>query len=358
MTQIIPNGGDRDSQDLYTGLANEVTVDQSNRELRLHDGAKAGGFRIPNLDTLIGLFQKRRAELDGLDFKPNQRGFLARLGAGSYAIRTLGAAGGLTVENETGYGGNPVIRLGSQIDQDMTFGGQVLVKGVAEFEQGINADVSGNTFGDHKGGVDVRGEDLLLDDGQIPVSKISGLTAALSSASIPVGCVIMWAGAYNEIPAGWRLCDGSGGTPDLRGRFIWGSTAENHLGAGGSATHTHVATIAPGGEHQHPGRVLGTALQVIHMPEHDHGSGVCDRDTSVPFNHGYRAANPPAPETINATAGQQGLYESNTTKTGGGQAHSHGLEIDPAGTHTHGIEVEAASNLPPCFTLAFIMRTA
>ena len=29
----------------------------------------------------------------------------------------------------------------------------------------------------------------------------------------------------SAIPAGWHLCDGSGGTPDLRGRFLEGSVA-------------------------------------------------------------------------------------------------------------------------------------
>lgn len=39
---------------------------------------------------------------------------------------------------------------------------------------------------------------------------------------LPTGAIIMWNGP--KIPNGWALCDGEGGTPDLRGRFIIGAT--------------------------------------------------------------------------------------------------------------------------------------
>jgi microcystin-dependent protein len=35
----------------------------------------------------------------------------------------------------------------------------------------------------------------------------------------------MWSGAVNAIPAGWALCDGGSGRPDLRDRFIVGAAA-------------------------------------------------------------------------------------------------------------------------------------
>ena len=39
----------------------------------------------------------------------------------------------------------------------------------------------------------------------------------------PVGSIIMWAGAVGDIPAGWKLCDGQKGTPNLIDRFIVGA---------------------------------------------------------------------------------------------------------------------------------------
>ena len=40
----------------------------------------------------------------------------------------------------------------------------------------------------------------------------------------PVGTIKTWTGSIvgSYIPPGWRLCDGTGGTIDLRGRFIMG----------------------------------------------------------------------------------------------------------------------------------------
>lgn len=35
--------------------------------------------------------------------------------------------------------------------------------------------------------------------------------------------IVLWSGAIVDIPAGWSLCDGSGGRPDLRDRFVIGA---------------------------------------------------------------------------------------------------------------------------------------
>lgn len=43
------------------------------------------------------------------------------------------------------------------------------------------------------------------------------------SSGFPSGGIIMWSGSYEDIPDGWQLCDGTNGTPDLRGRFVLGA---------------------------------------------------------------------------------------------------------------------------------------
>lgn len=35
--------------------------------------------------------------------------------------------------------------------------------------------------------------------------------------------ICLWSGAVEKILAGWALCDGNNGTPDLRDRFIIGA---------------------------------------------------------------------------------------------------------------------------------------
>lgn len=57
---------------------------------------------------------------------------------------------------------------------------------------------------------------------------------------IPAGVIVMWSGLLANIPTGWALCDGAGGRPDLRSKFIKGSAAGINPGAeGGANTHTH-----------------------------------------------------------------------------------------------------------------------
>jgi hypothetical protein len=61
-------------------------------------------------------------------------------------------------------------------------------------------------------------------------------------AGIAVGIIVMWHGLLANIPAGWALCNGTNGTPDLRDRFIVGAaTGANPGTVGGALTHTHAA---------------------------------------------------------------------------------------------------------------------
>lgn len=63
------------------------------------------------------------------------------------------------------------------------------------------------------------------------------------------GMIMLWAGAVEDIPAGWVLCDGNNDTPDLRNKFVIGAGDTYDPGeTGGSATHIHTG-IAP--EHSH-----------------------------------------------------------------------------------------------------------
>ena len=50
-----------------------------------------------------------------------------------------------------------------------------------------------------------------------------------TNAGTPQGGIIMWSGTIASIPAGWSLCNGSNGTPDLTDKFIISvaSSAEN-----------------------------------------------------------------------------------------------------------------------------------
>jgi hypothetical protein len=127
-------------------------------------------------------------------------------------------------------------------------------------------------------------------------------TSQITAASIPSGVIVMWSGLLINIPAGWALCNGANGTPDLRDRFIWGaSDGENPGVTGGSTSHTHS----------------------VNPP---------NTQTTVPNEGSNVIFGSPAPVSFAAS-----------------EAHTHDVNI---ASFTSG----STTTLPPYFKLAFIMK--
>ncbi|MBD3353598.1 MAG: hypothetical protein GF364_19095, partial [Candidatus Lokiarchaeota archaeon] len=79
------------------------------------------------------------------------------------------------------------------------------------------------------------------------------------SSEVPVGLIAMWSGLLNDIPTGWALCNGSGGTPDLRNRFLFGVSESDPIEAiGGLDSHNHTYSEVP--KHSH----------AVNDPAHSH----------------------------------------------------------------------------------------
>jgi len=85
------------------------------------------------------------------------------------------------------------------------------------------------------------------------------------TVQVPAGAIVMWSGPLASIPAGWVLCDGAHGTPDLRERFIMGAPAGLNPGiTGGSVSkytdgHRHTAPA-----HSHSIEIPPLPIQVSH----------------------------------------------------------------------------------------------
>lgn len=47
---------------------------------------------------------------------------------------------------------------------------------------------------------------------------------------MPKGAIIMWSGSSQNIPQGWKLCDGRDNTPNLVDRFVLGGTGSGSTG--------------------------------------------------------------------------------------------------------------------------------
>lgn len=131
-----------------------------------------------------------------------------------------------------------------------------------------------------------------------------------SLSPIPVGVIVMWSGSIVSIPAGWALCDGGGGRPDLRDRFIVGAGSTYSVGATGGLAQV---TLGP-----------------ANLPSHTHSY----------VKPGY---------SLNVFPG--GLVEENA----GGPGYSLIQNDATAFTGPAGGNV-AHENRPPYFSLAYIIK--
>lgn len=125
---------------------------------------------------------------------------------------------------------------------------------------------------------------------------------------VPKGGIIIWSGSVNNIPAGWVLCDGNNGTPNLTDRFV--------LGAG----HNY-AVDSTGGEREH-------VLTIDEMPKHSH------KYTS------------PLKGNDNTGIGNGNHYDK--------EAYMHPT-IDGEETENVG-NSQPHNNMPPYYALCYIMR--
>jgi microcystin-dependent protein len=162
---------------------------------------------------------------------------------------------------------------------------------------------------------------------KLDVSGAVNATSFVGNGTIPVGGIIMWSGTVANIPTSWALCNGSNGTPDLRGRFVVGASAG--AGTGG------YAVAASGGS--------ATASLV----DHRHVYAMDDNTPGISAIDNYAGTN------IGAGGAQGGdtlkRYNTSKPKKNTGAAFSEAdVTVVP--------EINTA-NLPPYYALAFIMRT-
>lgn len=141
---------------------------------------------------------------------------------------------------------------------------------------------------------------------------------------VPGGVIAIWSGSTKDIPAGWVLCDGSNGTPDLTGRFV--------VGAGNSYGQSNRA--GDGGQPYSTGSVGGSrtvTLTTEQLPSHYHeyfGDDQLDvAATKVRTVKGYDAS------SKKNSSEASGWFK--TSEVGGNQAHD---------------------NMPPYYALCYIMK--
>ena len=76
---------------------------------------------------------------------------------------------------------------------------------------------------------DVRYARKHLGLGNVATKNIGNTINDVARGDVmPIGIIVMWFGSTSNLPQGWVVCDGTGDTPDMRGRFPVGySTVES-----------------------------------------------------------------------------------------------------------------------------------
>lgn len=166
------------------------------------------------------------------------------------------------------------------------------------------------------------------------------LSVAVNSTIMPKGSIVAFSGTFggkgnrHPIPLGgttpntsWVLCDGGsdGGTgkvPDLRGRMIIGTSNQYPKGStGGSADSSTAVSVGP------------ATISIAQLPSHQHGISIGNDNGAWPIPNG-------------CNVGLGVAYEP-CQFTGNSEAHTHSL-----------VDIQRNGNLPPYYSLAYIIRIA
>jgi len=91
---------------------------------------------------------------------------------------------------------------------------------------------------------------------------LDGYTATqIIAGAVPSGVICIWNGDASSVPAGWAICDGSNGTPDLRDRFVIGAGGSYAQGSNGGSKNVIPTCTFTSGAH---------TLTDAELPSHTH----------------------------------------------------------------------------------------
>ena len=209
---------------------------------------------------------------------------------------------------------------------------------------------------------------LALDNGgqlEVKIKAAAGMMVDETGMSIVpeqqfyTGMIMMFSGS--SAPTGWRLCNGSYGTPDLRRRFILGGEF-NDIGSKSSArtngsssgkyhtmyTNSQRPTVSV--------TVNNRSLTIAQMPSHEHLGGPrtqtgIGRVDTFEYGHSYFSNRRDLRMNVGDEEYNSVYNLAKTSRVGSGSGHNHTTSASQS-SHSHSLNV-----IPPYYTLAFIMKT-
>jgi hypothetical protein len=211
---------------------------------------------------------------------------------------------------------------------------------------------------------------------------------------IPAGLISLWSGSIASIPAGWLLCNGASGTPDLRDRFVVGAGSTYIPGNTGGATTATLAVVnLPSHQHGISGSGTTGNNNVGHVHSFNVNSGTQSANHAHTLNintntagaHSHTYTRPDYTENLGTVGGSSVATDSTVTSTSSHAGHVHnvsGTTADNNANHLHNVAGDTGGNsadhnhtfsftgtsdatgsgtafgiLPPYYALAYIMKT-
>jgi hypothetical protein len=213
-------------------------------------------------------------------------------------------------------------------------------------------DLNRVTYGTTAPTVLIKGKIWVDTTPTVPVIKVCD--GSTWRDTVPSGIIAIWSGSIATIPSGWKICDGTLSTPDLRDKFIRGAAAAaGGGGAGGFDTNTHTS----GGVHTHNA-----------IANHAHaGSSVATEGPHA--NEGGHSGHGTPTTATQITTGGAGFVAHQTHEHddfAGGHTHTNhsaqALTIASTDGHTHTstgtghTDHGTHDNKPVYYTVLFIMK--
>lgn len=163
--------------------------------------------------------------------------------------------------------------------------------------------------------LDWDGQNLALMSGDKPLSRVG--IALGNNDGIPSGIIVMWSGRVEDIPAGWALCDGEEGRPDLRDRFVLGAGGKYPVGQTGGEEHV--------------------TLTKAQIPKHGHGE-------YIDIGGGIKAP------LVSKGSTRDTMVSGRYLPSGTAFSYTYWLESELVGGG------EGHPNMPPYYALCYIMK--
>lgn len=219
-------------------------------------------------------------------------------------------------------------------------------------------------------------------------SNTAVATTAFVQSVFPCGMILMWNSTAASIPAGFQLCDGTNGTPDLRGQFIIGAGGTYSANATGghsnvtlsssnlpSHTHTFSASTSgstdPAGGHTHSASTTITDAGHVHSvndPGHAHTTHfnrtskgnnatpymISDPNYGENFNGSVDLPTSTVQTGLTLQSGVTGVTAATSISSVGGHVHS--LSTSLSGTTDATGGGVAVNILPPYYALCYIQK--